>query len=245
MSRNSRARRPNTLWRKAEYFAEKQSSSGPTRGDIAQGWTLNPVAVVRRDVQRETTPGVHMYTAHFGGAIRELVPVNGDPADAAVPGQTIQTYRARIDDDFTRFEMIAAGGTANWIVHTINGLTFYFGDNSQPGAPSAFGEEYYLSHVVDVWGNTASYQYTKLQWQMTPPQQDAELVLSAIEYTSNAGLTPHARIELNWPARRMEPGVTTFLGARERARLSLSRNSRPMCDRESPSDSALRTRTSK
>ena len=50
------------------------SSAAAIRGDIAHGWTLSPVAVVRRDVARETATSGPMYTAHFGSRVQSSYP---------------------------------------------------------------------------------------------------------------------------------------------------------------------------
>src|SRR5436190_13216242 len=59
------------------------SSHGGVRGDIAQGFSLGPIPVIRRDVQRERAPrqgqsGPPEYTAFFGGSVSELVEAQGD-----------------------------------------------------------------------------------------------------------------------------------------------------------------------
>src|SRR5690349_19423956 len=73
------------------------SSAGSVRGDVAQGWSLSPLPVIRRDVLRETDSTAR-YTAAFGGAIDQLVPAPGDVT--ALGGRP---YRAQIEQNFVRY----------------------------------------------------------------------------------------------------------------------------------------------
>jgi hypothetical protein len=112
------------------------SSSGAVRGDVAAGWTLGPIMSISRDVSRErdATP---VFVGMLGGGPEELV---ATPSDQTASGGT--AYRARIDRNFTRFEM--SSDHATWTARTTSGEILYFGENgcdptgaSMPTARSA------------------------------------------------------------------------------------------------------------
>src|SRR5436190_220936 len=186
------------------------SSHGSVRGDIAQGFSLGPIPVIRRDVQREGSNGPPEYTAFFGGSISELVAAPGDVTYLPPGATSVTPYRARIDHDFTRFERVRVdtpdqGSFYYWIALTTDGKTYFFGDNyfedsSVPHETNRFGEEYYLSHVMDRWQNTVTYQYDKV---VDSANVEVDRVLSTIHYNSHPApstLASHARVRLSWSA---------------------------------------------
>jgi hypothetical protein len=193
------------------------TSNGAIRGDIAQGFSLGPVPVIRRDVQREAVIcGANcaivskQYTAFMGGAIHQLVEVSGDATYLPPGASSATTYRAQIDNDFTRFVQITVPQNeltrTYWVALTTDGRTFYFGDDyfadsSVDHASTAFGEEYYLSHITDRWGNTITYQYTAVI-DSVDGLTEVDRVLSSIYYNANAtsgvNLQDHARVRINW-----------------------------------------------
>jgi hypothetical protein len=189
------------------------TSNGTTRGDIAQGWSLGPIPVIRRDVQREVSPNTPQYTAHVGGTIQELMKIDAGLDASLLPSgaSSVESYRAIIDHDFTRFEQVTVTGeTGNshyWIAFSPDGKTSYFGDdtsNVAGDASSRFGDEYYLARVVDRWGNTVSYHYQTVT-DPTNATIAVDRLLSSISYSANPGanLPDHAQVLLTWqtPAR--------------------------------------------
>src|SRR5262249_55900726 len=125
------------------------SSAGSVRGDIAQGWSLSPLPAIRRDVTREPTAGERAYTAYFGGSVQELVRVSGD--ETAGGGTA---YRAKLDRDFTRFEMLPPVGDLQrvlWTARTTDGRTFTFWPIGN--------EDWRVTTVRDRWGNQILYDY--------------------------------------------------------------------------------------
>lgn len=191
------------------------SSHGGVRGDIAQGFSLGPIPVIRRDVQREGVPGQGRYgpteyTAFFGGSVSELVVATGDVTYLPPGATSVTPYRARIDHDFTRFERVRVdtpdrGSFYYWIALTTDGKIYFFGDNyfedsSLPHETNRFGEEYYLSHVMDRWQNTVTYQYDKV---VDSANVEVDRVLSTIHYNSHPPpktLASHTRVRLSWSA---------------------------------------------
>ena len=165
------------------------SSAAAVRGDVAQGWSLSPLPVIRRDVAREPDSTMR-YTANFGGAIDQLVPAPGDVT--ALGGQP---YRAQLEQHFVRYEFIPQGDEFGgyWTARTTDGHVYYFGETVKMNG------YWPLTRAVDAWGNQAIYSYRSV----TMPAQTApvDLVLSRIEYSShmsNSGLLAHAAVQLDY-----------------------------------------------
>jgi RHS repeat-associated protein len=173
------------------------SSAGAIRGDVAQGWSLSPLPVIRRDVAREADTTMR-FTASFGGAIDQLVAAPGDVT--ALGGRP---YRAQLEQHFVRYEFIPQGDEFGgyWTARTTDGHVYYFGDPSfqPPGATVKMNSYWPLMRAVDAWGNQTIYIYRPV----TMPGQTAivDLVLSRIEYSShvsNSSLQAHAAVQLDY-----------------------------------------------
>ena len=154
-------------------------SSNNPNGVCGTGWSI-PISAI----QRSTKSGVPRYddTDTFMAGGEELVKTgeNGDEYQ----------YRAKIESSFTRYTYISTGN--KWIVTDKTGTQYHFGSTDPP----RFGSEdasrlvhpnksstfvWYLDKVVDVYGNTITYTYEKL---------DNTIYLKYIDYTSNPLCNP-------------------------------------------------------
>src|SRR5262249_49775580 len=146
------------------------SSAGAVRGDIAQGWSLGPLPVIRRDVSRDRRLGVPdvRYTIYWDGA-NELVPVPGDERE--LPSS--EPYRVRVEKAAgSRFEKTASG---DWVAFSADGRRYQF-------IPTLPGE-WRLSAIIDRWDNRIAYEYMPVTFGT--PAQTVDYILRRIFYTSN------------------------------------------------------------
>jgi hypothetical protein len=194
------------------------SSQGSLRGGIAAGWSLD-VPIIQRDYSAGSMgigPGtanhedIPFMSSMSGG--HQLVAVDDEQTE---PGW--QSYRAKLDDQYVRYERKESGG--QWRARTLDGKTWYFGMGHQgesntldtyiPHLRDASGNAFPvddrqpLTRVVDQFGNTIHYYWIIEGLEGTGvPSRDtaAGAFLKTIRYSENydAGLASHARVEFEY-----------------------------------------------
>jgi RHS repeat-associated protein len=183
-------------------LALSYSSSGGVRGDVAQGWSLTTIPVIRRDVLRESTPDLRQYTVDLGNGVQELVRVT----EGFTPAANVLTFRAKLDRDFVRFEKVQLDQGSYWLARTTDGHVYRF--------DIGIGEEWFLSNVQDAWGNGINYSYAPVSLQGFP--RTVDYVVSKIEYSTNAG-GPHSQVLFQWddigPCAAPASGLALPVGA--------------------------------
>ncbi len=185
------------------------SSQGTNYGGIAAGWSLaipeitldTSQSIVRTKLAGGPLTEGPWVSSMAGG--RPLVAVTETP----IPGVR-QTFRAKSDSTWARYERMEAGAAYRWRVRTTDGATLYFGESAR--APLSTDLWAPLTRTEDAFGNTV--EYTWEGWQ-----------LLQIRYTSNpgAGLPAFARVDFAW-----EDGFwcnNSPVGAQEDRRLNLTR----------------------
>lgn len=108
------------------------SSQGATYGGIAAGWSLSipeitidtSDSIIARKLQEGLAAPPRFVSSLAGG--RPLVPVS----EPHLP-DVEQTYRAKNDDTWARYERLVQGAGARWRVRTPDGRTHYFGEPSR------------------------------------------------------------------------------------------------------------------
>lgn len=191
----------------APKLALVYSSSNPIRGGVAMGWELHGIPSIYVDTSQGRLSGTYYASSLAGG--QRLVDV---PEPGAPPG--VRTMRAEHDDTWARYEKHAD----HWVVRLIDGTVMYFGE--QPDARDTLGEgRWFITRIVDRFGNTASYVYEKTKapaWHDLDDEHPADITPWLISYTSNsaAGLSDHARVVFEYaPGLELCPGSTVPVGA--------------------------------
>ncbi len=185
------------------------SSQGATYGGIAAGWSLSipeitidtSDSLIARKLQAGGNAPPRFASTLAGG--RPLVPVS-EPHLADVA----QTYRAKNDDTWARYERLVPGAGARWRVRTPDGITHHFGEPAlAPAATEAWSP---LTRTVDSFGNTIEYA-----WEGSR--------IAQVRYTSNpqAGLPAFARVDFVWDLGPTCDGLA--VGQQEDRRLGLVR----------------------
>lgn len=185
------------------------SSQGPTYGGIAAGWSLS-IPEITIDTS-ESIPAQKL----AGGPFAELRYVStmagGRPLVAVTEpalGDVQQTYRAKNDSTWTRYEKMPPGAGLQWRVRTTDGRTHYFGETSR--ASQSTEKWAPLTRTEDSFGNTIEYIWSG--WQ-----------IQQILYTSNpsAALPAFARVDFEWDQGPVCEGYP--VGRQEDLRLGIVR----------------------
>ena len=176
------------------------SSRNPIRGGIAMGWNLS-IPRIELDTS-DGRFGELQFTSSLGGPLI----LSSDPVE---DGWT--AYRGREDDSYTRYEM-KRGGWFNqvqqWRARTSDGRVLYFGETDESRdlphlrAPGAHEGRWFVTRIVDRFGNEVHFTYEKV-YATAPEGQDVlpvDIALDRIEYGANpgAGLGHHVRIQLDY-----------------------------------------------
>lgn len=164
-------------------LALSYSSQGSNYGGVAMGWSLgipeitldtSDSLITRKILGGPLAQGQYVSTMAGG---RPLVAVT----EPALP-DVAQTFRARNDSSWARYEKMETGAAFRWRVRTPDGNTHYFGESSR--APLTSDTWAPLTRTEDSFGNTMEYIWEG--WQILQ-----------IRYTSNpaAGLSSFARVD--------------------------------------------------
>jgi hypothetical protein len=164
-------------------LALSYSSQGANYGGVAAGWSLSipEITLDTSDslITRKLTEGPQaqgQFVSSMAGG-RPLVAVT----ESAL-SDVQQTYRARNDSTWARYEKMQSGTQYRWRVRTPDGNTHYFGETSRASLTSDKWAP--LTRTEDSFGNTIEYVWEGYQ-------------VVQILYTSNpgAGLAAFARVE--------------------------------------------------
>lgn len=181
------------------HLALAYSSQAPIYGGIANGWSL-PIPSISLDTSAgrlwSTDPtGGQRYVSSLAGG-RPLVKV----AEPFTAPDVLETFRAKNDSTFARYERISARGGPVWRVRTLDGQTLTFGQGSHmsgafTGGTYCDGSTYNyapLTETVDAFGNAVDYYYEG--------GVSGECRIAAITWgqNANAGVSDFARIRFNY-----------------------------------------------
>lgn len=190
-------------------LALRYSSQAPTYGGIAMGWSLSipeialdtSDSLITHKLLRDRLKDGQFVSSLAGG--RSLVPVS----ETAL-SDVKQTFRARNDGTFARYELMQDGVGYRWRVRTLDGNTHYFGEQSRASYATYSWSP--LTRTVDPFGNTIEYLWNRYE-------------ISQIRYTSNpgAGLPAFARVDFVWqPAPQCDGRI---VGLQADGRLGITR----------------------
>lgn len=195
-------------------LALSYSSQAPIYGGIAAGWSLS-IPEITLDTSQS------LMRANFNGVLWGSGPyvssmAGGRPLVAVTetaPPDVMQTYRAKNDSTWARYERMPLSAGLFWRVRTPDGVTHYFGETSR--APSSRHEWAPLTRSVDSFGNTVEYIWEG--WQ-----------LAQIHYTSNPGanLPAFARVEFVWVDGPQCNGMV--VGSQEDRRVGITRGAKQL-----------------
>ncbi len=186
----------------------RYSSQGALYGTFAAGWTLQ-LPEIRFDPKQSVITVAaateeRRYVATQSGN-RVLIPIV-EPADADV----LQTYRAKVDDQYIRYERLDPSSGAAWRARTLDGSVYTFGEGSNLGQ-SSIGNMHHgiarLTSMRDVHGNTVEYFYTPVG----PPNElvPFDYQLTNIAYSSHNTITGHhAEVRFETVEDHCEGGLT-------------------------------------
>jgi RHS repeat-associated protein len=221
-------------------------STGGGNSAFGLGWNLGVPGV-----QRKTSKGIPRYDdgqdVFILSGAEDLVPLaRTDLFDTQVPAQPLGhrvQYRPRTEGLFARIEhYVYRDGRNYWQVRSKDGLTSYYGAESEPitladhapnpANPAVLTDPlhpanvfaWHLTRTVDVFGNEIIYEYER-EINLAGPHQFTQTYLRRLRYADYLGAAPAAgpaprrylcSVELTYAATRPDPFSTYDSGFEQR-----------------------------
>jgi len=171
------------------------SSSGPRRGGIAAGWSLN-LPEISQDWSRGRFAPAPYVSSLAGGQRLVHIPDTNE-------------YRAQYDTTQTRY---FSGGAQPWEARTTSGKVYRFAEADHLGGASGTNSKSQLTSETDAFGNRIDYFWEK---RSVGYFGEFTWTLNRIEYTANAAanLPHHAEVVFNWTTAPSCDGGASQVGA--------------------------------
>lgn len=164
-----------------------------SNGIVGVGWDLE-----LGSIQRSTKKGLDYEGTEFIAAI------NGSSVELVPRGEWgTGYYGAKIESDFTKFNLVSSNGSSGWVATTREGIKYFYGrtSSSRQDDPDESSNIYKwcLDRVEDPNGNYMEFTYTKDENQIYP---------SRIRYTGNEpSLTPANEVVFDYFTSRPDAWV--------------------------------------